>query len=107
MKVRDDKMTMMINSIKEIYFIKKITFPGEINNIVELISVTKETTNQYENTAIVSPEILASYIKETNEPVSDSAFSDVKIHITKEQAERLTELVCNEELFLTSINELI
>lgn len=100
-------MTLMSSILNELYFIKKITFHSESNKLVELITVTKEVTELRENKSIVSPEILASCIKETSESGLDTSFTEVKVNITKEQAELLSGLVSNEEEFLSSINQII
>lgn len=100
-------MTLMSSILNEIYFIKKITFPGEMNNLVELITVTKEVTEQRDNTSLVTPEIIASCIKETTDLVLDTSLTEKRVNITKEQAELLSALVSNEEEFLSSINQII
>lgn len=99
-------MLKAINIMKT-YYIKKLYFPGENNSVVELISVTEETTDNVNGVQVVTPEILASSIREFDSEYNK--FEDnpeIKLVISEELANQLSELVEDQEKFLNLANSL-
>ncbi|QCJ45455.1 hypothetical protein FAY30_26295 (plasmid) [Bacillus sp. S3] len=93
-------MLEVINIMKT-YFIKKLYFPGENNLLVELVTVTEETIENINNVQVVSPDNLASSIREIkSENLNPAELQESKIYITREQAQQLSNLVDDQYAFL-------
>lgn len=89
------------------FYIKKTMFVSEDLEIIELISLTKETTMMINGRTVVTPEILASSLRELPFDDSDTDISEKKITISEDQAMKLIELESDQVAFLTYIEEII
>lgn len=93
---------------KIVYFIKRTFFEGEQNVIIELVSLTKEYTQNVNGKAIVSPEILASSLREvTLDDSSNLNALESKIFITEEEALELSHLEDKQDEFLEIVGKII
>lgn len=92
----------MLNAmnILRTYYIKKIYFPGDDNSVMELISVTKETVEHVNGIQVVTPEILSSCIRKFNSDNIEQDYSEMKVFISKDQAQQLSELVEDLESYI-------
>jgi predicted NUDIX family phosphoesterase len=83
--------------INVLYFIKRTVFKGENDSVAELIYVTKETTSSTNGRSHVTPEIIASHIREipvsqvTEEKLSFEE-KEEKVYISEEEAKQLSNL---------------
>jgi len=89
------------------YYIKKTMFVSEDLEIIELISLTKETTTNIDGRMVITPEILASSLRELPFNEFENEFTEKKTTITEEQALKLMELESDQEEFLSYIEEII
>lgn len=101
---------MVINKeliINMYYYLKKTMFVSEDLEIIELISLTKETTMIINGRTVVTPEILASSLRELPFDNSDTDIYEKKTTISEEQAMKIIELESDQEAFLHYIEEII
>ncbi|MFT9496315.1 MULTISPECIES: hypothetical protein [Bacillota] len=92
--------------IDHLYFIKKVTFEGTENHIVELFSLTKEKIEKTEGKNVFNLEVLASSIREVSSNIIDqpNIYEDLKKYISEEAAEKIYLTVTEEEAFAELIN---
>lgn len=89
------------------YYIKKTMFVSENLDMIELISLTKETTNIIDGRTVITPEILASSFRELPFKDSETEFTEKKVTITEDQAFNLIELESDQEAFLNYLEDII
>lgn len=88
---------------KIVYFIKRTFFEGEQNEIIELVSLTKEYTQNVNGKTFVSPEILASSLREvTLEDSSNLNALESKVFITEEKAKEISQTIDKMNFFNSS-----
>ena len=91
--------------INALFYIKRTVLKVDMDSIAELIYVTKENNSSRNGISLVTPEILASHIREipvdevTQESLSFTE-GESMVYITEEQAHLLSELVTVDKAFL-------
>jgi hypothetical protein len=91
--------------IDKMFFIKKVLFKSDVNNICELISINKEVKDNKD--FAISVEVLASLFREYPHNNKEFVNLDIKRYISEEDAEQLSQLISNESAFLEQIDNII